>query len=133
MSKVTTYLSITGGLMLLCYFAGILPNSTISGTFMNALINPHNLENTDAVTKIIATVTLVGLIGTVAFARFTPSEFYILVPFVTLLLTFCYDFIQIYDSLASTGPIARVISILIFGPFIMMYFVSIIEWWRGAA
>lgn len=132
MSKMMTWMGFMGGIMLLFYFFGIL-SGTISSTLLDAVLNPQNLESSPLYLQVISVSTLVFAAVSALFARSEKSEFFYIFPIVTILFTFGWDFLVVYQTLAAVSEIGGVIAILFFGPIMLMYVISVVEWWRGVA
>ena len=126
MGKLTTYILIMGGLVILFYFTGIVTD-TANATFLNLLLNVENFRTSDinstvvlAIEAIVATGILIGAVfaGRLELAaRGTLAIF---------LLNLLWDFIKVFNTIRSTNA---VLAILIFAPLLFLYFVTIVEWW----
>jgi hypothetical protein len=131
-SKMVTWIGLMAGIMLVCYFGGVMPDDATTGALLSIVLNPGSLENTDWVNIVIGNglIALGVTLGTVALARFTPGDFYVVIPFVSVLFSFGWDFLQVFLALFALGGVSSGIAVLIFGPIMVMYLVSVVEWWR---
>ena len=132
MAKIITLLGLMSGIVLLFYFGGLVTD-TASSTLLDMVLAPERFEAAKLVSK--AALIAGGLIG-VSSLLFRNNngaglDLYLLVPFIYLFLSFGWDFLTIYQNIASVGPVAKVFAILVFGPLMLMYVVSVVEWWRG--
>ena len=131
MGKMINMLTLMGGLSLLFYFTGLLDGTATSG-LLTLLLNPQNLQQSGMVTAIIGITTSVLVVVSTFVARNSNSDTYLMIPLVTLFLSFGWDFLAVYQRLASSSAIAGIIALLIFSPLMLAYVVAVVEWWRGA-
>lgn len=126
MGKLTTYVLIMSGLVLLFYFTGILTD-TANTTFLNLLLSPENLRATAFSTRIIAILegVVIGgiLIGGLMMGNL---EAMFKATFVIYLLNLLWDFIMIFNAVRSANV---VLAILFFAPLLFLFYLTIIEWW----
>ena len=128
MGKFGTYVVIMSGLMLLFYFTGIT-DQTGTTTFLNLLLDPEAFQETPIAIKAIAVLT--GILASaivVGFAIAGNVELGVMVAFTTFLFNSLWDFIEVFNKVAVVNP---VIAILIFSPLLLLFIVTMIEWWRG--
>lgn len=131
MGKMTVWLAMMGGVTLLFYIGGIL-ESTISSTLLDLLLNPERFQQLDLMTKILSVTTLAIAAVSTFVARNQNSDFYLMIPIVTLLFTFGYDFLSVYQAMGAQGSgFGQGLALLLFGPLTLLYFLSVVEWWRG--
>ena len=88
--------------------------------------DPDSNLNTQIVTALSAIVATGVLIGAVFAGRLELAARGGLAIF---LLNLLWDFIVVFIKMASVGSIALVLSILLFGPFLVLYFITLMEWW----
>lgn len=131
MSKLTNMLGVMSGILLFCYFTGVLPSSSATGGLMSLILDPSSISSSNLAYVIGGIITIAGLFGTVYFSRFTPSDFYVMAPVITVFLGFGYDFLVIAQTLSGGGPAFAAVATLIFGPFTVLYVIGVVEWWRG--
>lgn len=130
MSKMTTLLSIMGGLTLLFYLFGIIQD-TPNSTLLDLLLNPENVQRTDWIQLIILGIASLAISAVSTFvSRSINSDFWLMVPYVTVLFTFGWDAIAIYQALAAVN---KVVALMIFGPYMVLFINAVVEWWRGVA
>lgn len=123
-------IGLMGGVTLLFYFAGIL-SGTATTTLLDIVLNPQNLQNASIITT-IASISLLVISAVSTFvARNQNSDFYLIYPIVTIFLAFGWDFLAVYQAVSQTSELGRFIAAMAFGPFLLMYVVAVIEWWRG--
>ncbi len=128
MGKFGTYVVVMSGLMLLFYFTGIT-EQTGTTTLLNLLLNPEGFQETPIAIKAIAVLT--GILASaivVGFAIAGNVELGVMVAFTTFLFNSLWDFIAVFNKVAAVNP---VIAILIFSPLLLLFIVTMIEWWRG--
>lgn len=132
MAKTLTLIGIMSGIVLLFYFGGLVTD-TASSVLLDLLLSPDRFQASSLIVKVIAVVgTLIG-ISTLLFRNNNGVglDQYLMVPFIELFLSFGWDFLTIYQNISSVGPVAQVVAVLVFGPLMLMYVISVIEWWRG--
>ena len=123
MAKLANYIFVMTGLVLLFYFFGFLEN-TFTSNIMNIIFNPTNVQfNT------IIVVTITAMVGVAtALAVFLRTDTAIFAPMVAVLLNFAWDFLSVVGKVAATSP---EIAMLVFAPIIVVYVLTVLEWWRG--
>jgi len=134
MSKMTNWIAIMSGVMLLAYISGVLPSDSATGFILSIVLNPENIKNMSVLTAVFGFSGLVGVIalaGSFVFNRQYSVDLYIVLPMVTILLAIGYDFVRIYSMISSYGALPQVIGLLIFGPLMLMFIINVMEWWRG--
>ena len=130
MGKFGTYVVIMSGLMLLFYFTGIT-EQTGTTTLLNLLLNPEGFQETPISIKAIAALT--GILASaivVGFAIAGNVELGVMVAFTTFLFNSLWDFLNVFNKVASVNP---VIAVLIFSPLLFLFVVTTVEWWRGVS
>ena len=126
MGKLTTYVLIMSGSVLLFYFTGIL-GDTPNSTFLNLLMSPESLQTSGFViqaTAVLQGVVIGGLfIGALAFGN---VEALFKAAFTLYLLNLLWDFIVIFNAIRSANTI---LALLFFVPILFLFFMTILEWW----
>jgi Ca2+/Na+ antiporter len=128
--KLINSISLMSGILLLFYFGGLL-SGTITSTLLNMALHPETLQTSSLVLKIISLTTVVLAIVSMVVARNQNSDFYLMIPLVILFLSFGWDFLVVYQQISSYSDVGAVLAVLIFGPLMIMYVISVVEWWRG--
>ena len=64
---MTNWIAIMSGVMVICYFGGILPPENVNGSILTMVLHPENMENWLFITKMLGIASIVMLIGTVVF------------------------------------------------------------------
>lgn len=143
MGKMTTYILITVGVILLFAYFGLTNNDDNGITFGSAImqyaLNPETgndsnlwqfIVNTSADSQnfglgaVMAAIT----IFTTAAGLFLKNDFMVLAPIVSLLVGLAMELISIYNYLFS---IINIVAIFLMAPFLVGFFFAILEWWRG--
>lgn len=140
MGKLTTYLVIMSGLMLLFYFGGLLPTecgedglcevNTPSGKLLTILLRPQNMRTStlgDWVIGILAGLAVVGslVLSGIVYERL---EYAAIAAFLGFLVVVVWDFIAVFNVVRETNP---VIAILLFAPFLLVFIPTVLEFMRG--
>ena len=126
MGKFGTYVLFMSGIVLLFYFAGIITD-TANTTFLTLLLNPESFRDSDLNIQVILVLEGVATAGILAIAVLTRNiELAVRGIFAIFLLNLLWDFIIVFNVIKSVNmPLA----ILIFGPLLLLYYVTIVEWW----
>ena len=128
MGKLANYLFIMSGVMLLCYFFGLIDN-TPNTTLLNMVLSPSSWLTTPLFTKIITIVELFGGIVVAGIALYYQrTDFALMAVLVIPLFNFGWDFLAIFQNI-NTGD--NPIALIVISPFLLVYMLSVIEWWRG--
>lgn len=127
MAKLTTYLLVMSGIILLTYFFGLLENTATSG-LLNLLLNPSDAGKSNIYIQIVLVVELAVLVGATVFSLTQRTDFPLIALLVMPLINFGWDFMAIYAIMASVNVVAAT---LIFSPVFLVYILTVIEWWRG--
>lgn len=131
MGKMTVWLAMMAGVTLLFYLGGII-EGTVTSTLLDLVLNPERFQTLDLMTKILSVSTLVIAAASTFVARNQNSDFYLMIPIVTILFTFGYDFLSVYQAMSAQGSgFGQGLALMLFGPIMIMYFMSVVEWWRG--
>lgn len=125
MNKAYTYLFIMSGIMLVFYFAGL---STEAGTLLSYLLEPENLNSTSMWITIVSAIGAASVAGLIVGISTRNVELAAAAPIALFLLTLGFDFIKIFIYMASLNS---VLAILFFSPLMLLYPLTILEFWRG--
>jgi len=128
MGKLATYLVLMSGLTLLFYFFGLVQNTGTS-TLLTLVLSPENLENTSFSTLIISALSLAGILASVVLGFSNQNvELAATGTLAIFLFNLGWDFLSVFNRVrAQNEPLA----LLIFAPLLLLYCVTIVEWWRG--
>ena len=131
MAKLTTYMAILSMVILGFHMAGLMGDTPISW-LMDLLLNPENLSEHTFFATALGILTLFSGIAIVVIGTTIPErlEQAATITFATLLLIIGWDMIAIFNVLRQTSyPLA----LFIVSPVLVIYILSVIEWWRGIA
>jgi hypothetical protein len=134
--RVSTYLVIIAGLMMLFNLAGFI---TVSGYVLgqlNIINNPGGFALSPMFLTITVVLTLVAPIGSIIIGTFTrtPPESYLLAGYASLLTLFVSDLISIVVTAQNSGSDyvwASWLVALICMPIVVGYIHSVASWWGG--
>lgn len=128
MGKFANYVVLMSGLTLLFYFMGLIEN-TANSFLLDLLLNPSNLQNTTLAFKVeIALEAILATAIVVGFAIGGNIELGVMVGFTTFLFNLLWDIMAVYAAISSFNP---VFAVLIFSPLLLLWLVTVLEWWRG--
>lgn len=128
MGKLTTYILVMSGLMILFYFAGLLEN-TGSSTLLSMLLDPAGYKTSSLNTQIILVLTGIATAGIVVIGILTHNvELALMGSLAIWILNLLWDFIAVFNKVYSSNP---VIAVLLFSPTLFLFGVTVVEWWRG--
>lgn len=130
MGKLTTYLLMISGILLLMWYGGIL---TETNSLLGMLLSPENFSESPLTGVIMAAFAITASLGVylAAWAVTGNREKAALAPVAIFILGLGYDFIQVYIKLKSLSPNFTPILVLIFAPILLIFTLTIIEWWNG--
>lgn len=126
MSTLVRMVFITGGIMLLMYFTGLMgENPTIL-----QLLAPESMQLTDISSIITGALLSVG--AAVAIGYWTQNlELAVATSVVVTILNMAAGMVNVYQVLASGGPVSTIFALLLFGPIGYTLVLFGLEWWRG--
>lgn len=132
MGKLSTYLITMSGIIIISYAFGLLQN-TFTSAILNVVFNPTSAE-TSALFQFLLQpgtgfIALALSIVVTAIVQVTKNDFMIIAPIVAVLLNFMFDFLAIFQVIAAATH--TIVATMIFSPLIVLYFFTVIEWWRG--
>lgn len=128
MGKLTTYLMVMTGIMILFYFGGLTDGTT---SLMGILLNPTTLKTSGIIVAVgaaIITAAAAAQIKIAGTSLASAPEILVMSTAFTLLLALVWDFIVVFNKVLATNP---VIAILLFSPLFLVLGITMIEWWRG--
>ena len=138
MSKIITMVMVMSGLMLLFYFGGLLQEETDNGTcegqtpnskLLNILLQPECMKDSTIGVKTLGILASITGVLVIAAAVFIPNvELMIMGSFAIYLLTLMWDFMYVFQKVYEVAP---TLAILFFGPLMLVFFIIILDWWRG--
>ena len=138
MGKIITMVMVMSGLMLLFYFGGLLQEATINGEcegqtpnskLLNILLQPECMKDSTIGRKTILVIGSVAGVLVIAAAVFIPNiELAIMGSLAIYFFTLLWDFMVVFQKVYNVAP---ALAILFFGPFMFVFIITIIDWWRG--
>jgi len=124
--------------MLLFHFAGLLTecdgdglctSSTPNSLLFNFLVNPEHASDSTLWTKIGLALTGVSAALVLGAGLYINNvELAVMGPIAVFLLTMLWDFVAVFSRVRESSP---VLSILLFGPLMLLFIITILDWWRG--
>lgn len=128
MSKLAVYLSILGTVFVGLNLLGVIDNTGTSA-LLSWLANPNSLFTSEFYTSLNNILSLFAVTGIIiGFFISTKTDLTALIGFIPLLFMIGKDMLALYNLLALYVPY---IAILIFSPFLLVYLLTVIEWWRA--
>ena len=139
MAKLSLYIMMMSGITLLFYFSGLMgstadicdsanPNNALLCLLLSPEDLPSPADSLSTSTIIAAIQGLVGL-GVVIGAFFTGQiELAIVSPVAIFTFNLLWNFLDVFNRVREVNP---VIAILTFAPFLYLFTIEIIDWWRG--
>lgn len=127
MGKLTTYIIVMSGLMLLFYFSGLL-GDTPNSTLLDMLLSPEGFNVSDFNTQILLVLGGIAGIGIIIGVVTQNIELVLMSPLAIWLMALLWDFLNVANKVYSTNP---VIAVLLFSPILFLFGITIAEWWRG--
>jgi len=136
MGKSYTYLWVMGGLVILFYISGITGTlSPDNPSFLDILVNWKDIDTSMLVTGKLGFLFALSALGTAGLIYIgfgsTILEKAAIYGFTTLMLAFGWDFLAVAKAVANECEVCSWIATLLFAPFMVMFVISLIDWWRG--
>lgn len=129
MGKLTTYVVIMTGLLLLFYFTGLLPEGNPAADFLTLLTNPENMQFSEFALQIGTVINAIALTGAIIVGIIVGEvELVAVGGFAIFLVNLLWGFTAVYTKIASYDA---VLATLLFSPIMFLFVMTIIEWWRG--
>ena len=138
MGRIVTLTVVMTGLMLLFYFTGLVQEETDDGTcegqtpnskLLNILLQPDCMKDSTIGKKTIAVIGSVAGVLIIAAAIFIPNiELAIMGSLTLYFLTLLWDFMVVFQKVWQYNP---VFAVLFFGPLMLIFIITMIDWWRG--
>ena len=129
MGKMTTYMLVMSGILVLMYYSGMIPTGN---TLLVFLLNPNTMQNASISNTIIVALQLTGIAAiSIAGFRVNRPELIAAGTVAVLLFDLGFNFITVYGKIVSINPSFTPVATLIFSPLLFLYVVTIFEWWRG--
>lgn len=130
MSKVAVYLGILGTIILGLNIYGILTDTGTS-ILLNLLKDPSQIFSLDFFLNINNALALGLSTGIVAGLILSQKfDLALIVGFTSTLLLIGWDILAIYNIVA---VYSSEIALLVISPIVMLYGLTVFEWWRGIA
>ena len=137
MGKLTTYVLVMSGIMLLMYYGGMIGGTD---TLLTLLLNPSGISFSSFFTDNIVAV-IEGLGGaTIALALVLTGkpELAAMSVLAVYIGDLGFNFIKVFNKLASMGAVEGAstgaylpLAVLLFAPIILLFCITLAEWWRG--
>ncbi len=138
MGKMTTYMIMMSGLMLLFYFGGLLTvcfddglceGTTVNSVLLNLLLKPERMKSLTLGIKVI--LTLQGALASLIIAVGIFIKDVRLAVMGSLAIYFFnlgWDFLAVFTVVREVAP---VLAVLLFAPVLLVYVLTIVDWWMG--
>ena len=128
MGKLTTYMVTISGLILLFHLGGLIED-TPNSVLLTVLLSPQNILSSSLGTLAVVAIEFIGLVGAVILGiRGGNVELAASSGFAVFLLNFGWDITIIFGVLRNAN---EVMALLILSPIMILYVITILEWWRG--
>lgn len=116
------------GLLVLFYFAGLLPEST-TFDLLNLMMNPTNFPNLSVSTKTIVAIEGIALAGAIVVGIFARDvQFAVMGTLMVFFFNLLWDFIAVITRVQQENA---VVSTIVFGSLLFGFVITAIDWWRG--
>ena len=110
------------------YFTGLL-ESTASSTLLNLLLDPVEFQNNAISQQIIIIFSGIAIVAiSVGFFSGANTELVLMGAFSLFLLSLMWDFLAVSTIVFGVNP---VLGILIFSPLLILWIVTVVEFFRG--
>jgi len=124
MGRATSYTILMTGFAVLFYYTGLSGSSSL----VQYLVNPQSMTSFQVV-ALIGSAILSSASG-IAIGIFTKNaELAVMTAIVPVLFGLLWDFILVFNAISS---INTVLAVLFMGPVLFLYWMTLVDWWRGA-
>jgi len=130
MGKMATMLTIMGGLMVLFYVTGITSNSG-NNAFLSYLLNPSSIfaaGSSLSIKFVTAAMALTTIGGFILGLLYMNPQLIVMGGLISVFIGFAWDFMIVVNAIINVDP---VVGMLIFSPFLLLFGITTIEFWRG--
>lgn len=126
MAKFETFVGLMVGLTMLFYISGLL-EGTANSTLLNLLLDPTGWQNSSLTLKVLAIFSGVAAASIiVGFFSSANTKQVAVSAFTVFFMSLLWDFLSV---VAKVYAVHEGFALLIFSPFIILYLISIINWW----
>lgn len=128
MSRLIGYISILGTMLIGAHLLELIDNTGTS-ILLSWLADPSNLFTSSFFTNLSAILTLFAVVGIAAGIFLSQkTDQAALIGITSLFFLVGWDILAIYNELKE---INSDFAILLVSPFLLVYMLTVIEWWRG--
>ena len=128
MSKLSVYVGILATVIIGFNLVGIIQNTGTSA-LLSWISDPSSWNNLDFYTQLKGVLTALSVAGIiVGFFRSDISDKVASSAAALLFLSVGEDIVRIYNEITKWNP---EIALLIFSPILLVYLITVVEWWRG--
>lgn len=127
MGKLTNYIMIMTGTILIFYIAGFIPKD--SNSLLTLLLEANNITNLTIGQKVLLFLSGASVPSSIIIGFLTKDFRYAIAgPFAVYLLNLMLAFLDVYKVLYAASPIFAMIML---GSYIFLFYVTIVEWLLG--
>lgn len=131
MGQATTFVMILTGLLLVFYIGGLIDlGSTPNSLVLSWMIQPEELRSSPLFTTVIVALQALAVVG--VFVGFVTGraapELAAMTPVAIWMFNIAWDFIEAYGKVAEQN---QILAVLVFAPLLVMYLITVVDFWRG--
>jgi hypothetical protein len=138
MSYLKMYILVTLGILALCHFSGVIPSDGEEGSeLFRYMFNPQKIQDLkigdlvgSTIKENLAAIGL-GAIAIGAAIALSKPELILFAPLALFFQNLFLDLLVIYEKLESLGGVGYMFGVLFIAIPTILFFVVIIDWWRG--
>lgn len=129
MGKMTKFIVVMSGLVLLFYFTGLM-DETAGGELLSILLNPNTLSESSFAAKILLGLSGVLAVGGVIVVGYLTKDLQtaVMAPVSIYLFNLLFCFSSVAAKIIAVSP---VFGILTFSPILLLFIITILDYWRG--
>jgi len=127
MGKMTTFILLFTGVVLCFHLFGILTEDS-APTLLNLLLHPENIQDSSLWTKVILAIEGLGAGALVIIGLITKNELAVIAPAAIFLGNILIDYMQVFNKVYAHN---QVLALLLFAPMLVLFAVTLVDWWRG--
>lgn len=129
MSKLLTYIAILSVIIILFHLSGIITGTPLS-FFADAVLRPESLRTNQFYTTVYGAILAILVGSSIVIGLFIPQrlDIIVLVPVAIMLFLVGWDLFVVYNTLRMIND---ALALVIFSPLMIIYILTVVEWWRG--
>ena len=128
MQQMTTFMMIMVGIALFFHIFGVIPSTTPNSILINTVLHPQDIASSPLMITVLAALTLAVSLSVFLGFYTRNVEYALMIPIGWALFTLMWDFLAVVAVLSS---VSAVLSLIIFGPLLVIWILTVVDYIRG--